>query len=462
MQGKREKRRIWRNNGISRMEEIPRSPRATGNRGNAQENIQSAEVEEDDSCRLLQGNSDEDQHSNRHVDQHEMVDDVHRLFPSQTVQQAADRPASTSKVPRDCEEENNNVNSMKAASLPPSTPQHQVHQPIIIEKVKEALSQRFKSARKAFAFFDLKGAGKVSPKDFKSALDELGIKALGKSAGHSLKQPWGTDKNPLSNSSKARMKTKQSSRSLGRSVHDQGSEGGKTLEGDNGLQYDANQVLKLRGTSVGSKEAREIVLQLQNNKLLSVLDMSDSSISVAAASIITKALVADPSLSERVSSIVMSRSPAGDQVAEKMWSCLANTKVVALDMQVVSTAELSLCPSSSRLLTGASLAKVLKESASLSHLHLGGNSLLSTGVEALARSLPHAASLECLHLEGNGIDDNGARALAEVLGTTRISHLFLASNEISSIGATILVEAIKKRESAPQVNHSASTADIKN
>mmetsp|Transcript_35666 Transcript_35666/g.111579 ORF Transcript_35666/g.111579 Transcript_35666/m.111579 type:complete len:118 (-) Transcript_35666:70-423(-) len=37
-----------------------------------------------------------------------------------------------------------------------------------------------------------------------------------------------------------------------------------------------------------------------------------------------------------------------------------------------------------------------------------------------------------------------------VLGTTRISHLFLASNEISSIGATILVEAIKKRESAPQ------------
>jgi len=421
------------------MEEIPRSPRATGNRGNAQENIQSAEVEEDDSCRLLQGNSDEDQHSNRHVDQHEMVDDVHRLFPSQTVQQAADRPASTSKVPRDCEEENNNVNSMKAASLPPSTPQHQVHQPIIIEKVKEALSQRFKSARKAFAFFDLKGAGKVSPKDFKSALDELGIKvdsnslkeiykrivrngfihsqeflsafswnsiqsddrqaksedipsaqkslekskksqssldqrcrqlyeasayqALGKSAGHSLKQPWGTDKNPLSNSSKARMKTKQSSRSLGRSVHDQGSEGGKTLEGDNGLQYDANQVLKLRGTSVGSKEAREIVLQLQNNKLLSVLDMSDSSISVAAASIITKALVADPSLSERVSSIVMSRSPAGDQVAEKMWSCLANTKVVALDMQSTLLSPFS----------GASLAKVLKESASLSHLHLGGN-----------------------------------------------------------------------------------------
>ena len=158
--------------------------------------------------------------------------------------------------------------------------------------------------------------------------------ALGKSAGHSFKQQWDTDKNPLSNSSKARMKTKQSSRSLGRSVHDQGSEGGKTLEGDNGLQYDANQVLKLRGTSVGSKEAREIILQLQNNKLLTVLDISDSSISVAAASIITKALVADPNLSERVASIVMSRCPAGDQVAEKMWSCLANTKVVALDMQV--------------------------------------------------------------------------------------------------------------------------------
>eukprot|EP00960_Hanusia_phi_P039846 754085-Hanusia_phi.AAC.4 len=43
------------------------------------------------------------------------------------------------------------------------------------------------------------------------------------------------------------------------------------------------------------------------------------------------------------------------------------------------------------------------------------------------------------------------KELLPVLGRTRITHLYLANNEISNIGAAILLEVIKNRDSTPQV-----------
>uniref|UniRef100_A0A7S0DYY3 EF-hand domain-containing protein n=1 Tax=Hanusia phi TaxID=3032 RepID=A0A7S0DYY3_9CRYP len=507
MQGKREKPRVWRNNGISRMEQIPRSPRSIFNREYRQENIELLEVEEDENCKE-QGNRDREHRRHGQLELHDVVDE------SSSTPQAAERPASTSQLPlRPCPQEGKTTPNLKAASLPPSTPHQQLDHPVAIEQIKQALSQKFKSARKAFAFFDLKGAGKISPKEFKSGLDELGVsmdssslkeiykrtvrngfihsseflsvfsweirtdsdatsganvpgakklleksnktqnivdqryrqvyetsahQALGKSA--SQPQRLGAEKNPLSSSSKPRTKARTSTRSKGIAAQHTGSKSTEKQDDNSSLLFEANQVLKLRGVTLGSKEARDVIVRLQNDRALVVLDISDSSISVSAADIITKALVSDTKLSGRISSIIMSRSPAGDQVAEKMWSCLSNTNVAALDLQSTLLSPFS----------GASLAKALNQGNMLSHLHLGGNSLLSTGVEALAPSLPHAAKLECLHLEGNGIDDNGAKALSQVLGRTRITHLYLANNEISNIGAAILLEVIKNRDSTPQ------------
>ena len=87
-----------------------------------------------------------------------------------------------------------------------------------------------------------------------------------------------------------------------------------------------------------------------------------------------------------------------------------------------------------------SLGEVLGQRATLTHLNLSGNLIGPAGAQSLARVLGNVTALVHLDLSGNDIGQEGEQSLVGVLvHSTRLTHLDLGFNEIGADGAESLM-----------------------
>ncbi|XP_068953422.1 NACHT, LRR and PYD domains-containing protein 14-like isoform X2 [Petaurus breviceps papuanus] len=94
------------------------------------------------------------------------------------------------------------------------------------------------------------------------------------------------------------------------------------------------------------------------------------------------------------------------------------------------------------------LALALTCNQSLSHLNLGGNQLLDSGVQVLCGALnPPECHLQKLVLAGCGMTDSGCQDISTALISSQsLTHLCLAHNHLCDDGVKILSTALKRPE----------------
>jgi len=87
------------------------------------------------------------------------------------------------------------------------------------------------------------------------------------------------------------------------------------------------------------------------------------------------------------------------------------------------------------------LAETLQSLHEMRHLDLSHNQILDDGCLEIAKhTLPSTPKLATLHLAGNGIGDTGLQALAAALAGSNVRELDLRDNSITNVGATALAE----------------------
>ena len=98
------------------------------------------------------------------------------------------------------------------------------------------------------------------------------------------------------------------------------------------------------------------------------------------------------------------------------------------------------------------LAETLQSLHEMRHLDLSYNQILDDGCLEIAKhTLPSTPKLATLHLAGNGMGDTGLQALAAALAGTHVRELDLRDNRITNVGATALAElALSSSTALPQ------------
>eukprot|EP00277_Geminigera_cryophila_P008279 CAMPEP_0179406146 /NCGR_PEP_ID=MMETSP0799-20121207/718_1 /TAXON_ID=46947 /ORGANISM="Geminigera cryophila, Strain CCMP2564" /LENGTH=352 /DNA_ID=CAMNT_0021177149 /DNA_START=172 /DNA_END=1231 /DNA_ORIENTATION=- len=232
---------------------------------------------------------------------------------------------------------------------------------------------------------------------------------------------------------------------------------------------------QLRGASLGGDEAVVLTYSMRAHSALKQLDLSDSTITAAAAAILGSSLGSLAVPLPKLESLVLARCPAGDAVANLFWPCMPRlTSLTTLDLSDALLSPISgtslaqvLCAGSNikietaKAITNGKIKTKPKTASeqeggpcvALQTLKLDGNSLLSTGVIALAQALPQLPRLLTLQLGGNGVSCDGATALAVALAHPHCctTTLILNKNEVAMPGAHALMECVSTRStrSAP-------------
>ncbi|CAH1793011.1 unnamed protein product, partial [Owenia fusiformis] len=236
------------------------------------------------------------------------------------------------------------------------------------------------------------------------------------------------------------------------------------------------KVLRLQGCDVGESGARAVADMLKENVIITDVDLSENNIGSKGAEYICEMLMDNAG----INSLNLAGNNFQERDAEKFAAAI--TKTFRLQ-------ELDLSHNDFREAGGILLGQAIADNTTLEILNLSWNHLRLKGGRAIAKGIAFNDSIQVLDLSWNGISNDGAKAMGTALKrnttlveldlscnrislegivsfctglrlNTTLQILKISKNPLTTMGACLILEMLKKSKKSALARLEISAVDI--